>query len=330
MFANRSDSGNYNWMYRPYSDRLTLHGTSEQGGVSVTTQPVIESVRIDSNRLATYNNYTDNISSTKNNFSYSSSINGSVALFAGYTDISGEWFVGDFYWVYMSQTTLTDEQVQQVINYNESGEKSEYPKYYSEKSDPLNNLAFNTLAEAQTYAYNNCVYDGMRATIDGNRYYFDSTNSNGWVKILEYYNVEDVTPDGASGWTISGSSTYNPDSSYYDDFDIEITPTSNSYKIAKVTIYGYDHFTYYLRSYHGFSSSYGYVMATNVDEIQTPPSSMSYYSQAAITNTYYFSKSPKSAVNLSNYRRVTYNNLDKTVEHTFYVYFYGMTYADYA
>lgn len=329
MFANRSALGDYNWMYRPYSNGLTLHGTSEQGEVSVTTQPVIESVRIDSNRLATYNNYTDNISSTQSSFSYGG-INGSVALFAGYTDNDSEWFIGDFYWIYMSQTTLTDEQVQQVINYNESGEKFEYPKYYSEKSDPLDGLTFNTMAEAQTYAYNNCVYDGMRATIDGDRYYFDSSDKNGWVKILKYYNVEDVTPIGESGWTISGSSVYNPDSSYYDDFDLETTSTSDSYKIAKVTIYGYDHFTYYLRSYHGFSSSYGYVTATNVDEIQTLPSEMSYDSQSAITNTYYFDSQPKSAVNLSNYRRVTYNNLDKTVEHTFYVYFYGMTYSSYA
>lgn len=219
-----------------------------------------------------------------------------------------------------ASTTINDVEVGNI----------EYPLYYQEKQDPLNYLAFNTLAEAQTYAKANCVYDGMRATIDGDRYYFDSSDKNGWAKVTEYYTVEDVTPDGASGWTISGSSTYNPDSSYYDDFDLETTSTSDSYKIAKVTIYGYDHFTYYLRSYHGFSSSYGYVMATNVDEIQTPPSTMSYDSQSAITNTYYFDSQPKSAVNLSNYRRVTYNNLDKTVEHTFYVYFYGMIYADYA
>ena len=203
---------------------------------------------------------------------------------------------------------------------------TEYPKYYSEKSEPLDNLTFNTLAEAQAYAEANCVYDGMHATIDGDRYYFNSTDENGWVKILEYYIVEDVTPGGASGWTISGSDTYNPDSSYYDDFDLETNWTSDSYKIAKVTIYGYDHFTYYLRSYHGWTSSYAYVMATNVDEIETPPSTMGYSSSSAITNTYYFNYSPKSAVNLSNYRRVTYNNLDKTVEHTFYVYFYGMAY----
>lgn len=205
---------------------------------------------------------------------------------------------------------------------------TEYPKYYSEKSDPLNDLAFNTLDEAKTYAYNNCVYNGMRATIDGYRYYFDSSDENGWVKILEYYKVEDVTPNGESGWTISGSSTYSPDSSYYDDFDIETTSTSGTYKIAKVTIYGYDHFTYYLRSYHGWSLANSYVMATNVDEIQTPSSTMPYNSQSVITSTFYFGSKPKSAVNLSNYRRVTYNNLDKTVEHTFYVYFYGRTYYD--
>lgn len=213
------------------------------------------------------------------------------------------------------------------IIYKMNANDVEYPKYYTEKSDPLDDLTFNTLAEAQTYAYNNCVYDGMKATIDGDRYYFDSSDENGWVKVTEYYIVEDVTPNQASGWTISGSETYNPDSSYYDDFDLETTSTNYVTKIAKVTIYGYDHFTYYLRT-SGYSS-YNYVVATNVDEVSTPPSSMSYNSSSAITSTFNWNKYPKSDVNLSNYRRITYNNLDKTVEHTFYVYFYGRTYSSY-
>lgn len=29
-------------------------------------------------------------------------------------------------------------------------------------------------------------------------------------EVAKYYTVEDVTPNGASGWTISGSDTYNP------------------------------------------------------------------------------------------------------------------------
>jgi len=328
MFANRDS--NYNWMYRCYSTKLTLHGASETGQLAVTTQPVIESVRINSSRQYQYNNYTDNTTSSGSSFNYGSTNSGKFAIFAGYGTSSGEWFVGDFYWVYMSQNTLTDEQVQQVIAYNEGGGgQTEYPIYYDEIADPLDNLTFSSMTEATEYAYNNCVYDGMKATIAGDRYYFDSEDENGWVKILEYYIVEDVTPGGASGWTISGSDTYNPDSSYYDDFDLETTSTSYSYKIAKVKIYGYDHFTYYLRSFNGYSSLYTVVYATNIDEVSTPPSTMDYDSSSAITNTYGFSKSPKSAVNLSNYRRVTYNNLDKTVEHTFYVYFYGRTYSSY-
>ena len=328
LFANRAS--NYNWMYRATSSQLKFHGSSQINGTNVTTQPVIESVRVDSSRTLKFNNYTDNTTTSVSNFSYGSTNSTATALFAGYAQSTGEWFSGDFYWVYMCQSTLTDEQVQQVIDYNEGGGgQTEYPVYYDEKADPLNDLTFNTMEDALDYAYNNCVYDGMKATIGTDRYYFDSEDENGWVKILEYYKFEDVTPNQASGWTISGSSIYNPNSSFYDDFDLETSWTSSSYKIAKVTIYGYDHFTYYLRSYHDYSSVYGYVMATNVDEVSTPPSTMSYNSSSAITNTYNFITAPKSTVNLSNYRRVTYNNLDKTVEHTFYVYFYGRKFVSY-
>lgn len=326
MFANRSATGNYNWMYRVYSTHMTLHGNSEQGRINVTTQPVIESVRIDSNSLATYNNYTNNTSSTQSSFSYGNTNSGGFALFAGYTDSGGEWFSGDFYWVYMSQNTLTDAQVQQVIDYNEGGGSSEYPIYYDEKADPLDNLTFNTLAEAEAYAYANCVYDGMKATIAGGKYVFDS--ENGWTLVPEYYIVTDITPQGASGWTITGSSTYNPDSSYYDDFSVENTTTSYVTKIAKVTIYGYENFTYYLRSY-GYAS-YAVAYATNVDELASDPTTnFGYTSSSAITNTYKWNINAGSNVDLGHYRRVTFNNLDKTVEHTFYIVFNGRTYSSY-
>ena len=303
MFANRSDSGNYNWMYRPYSNKLTLHGNSEQGEVSVTTQPVIESVRIDSNRLATYNNYTDNTSSTQSSFSYGE-INGSVSLFAGYTDYSGgEFFVGDFYWIYMSQTTLTDEQVQEVINYNESGEKYEYPKYYSEKSDPLNNLAFNTLAEAQTYAYNNCVYDGMRATIDGDRYYFDSKDKNGWVKL-----TEDFTVDLNSQWQDSTSyGSLSSDTANYDFYE-----SFSNYHIYDgkatmfITIYGYESFTFKVRNYS--ENEYDYVVVNNLDDTTIPSWQPSQGSGIASNGKVYYSNKGKSSD--TTWYDVTFNNLD--------------------
>lgn len=75
-----------------------------------------------------------------------------------------------------------------TINDVEIGE-SVYPKYYDEIAEPLDNLTFNTLEEAQAYAEANCVYDGMHATIDGDRYYFDSTDENGWVKVTESFTV---------------------------------------------------------------------------------------------------------------------------------------------
>jgi hypothetical protein len=39
-------------------------------------------------------------------------------LFTG--NYYGEDWGGDFYWIYVSPTALTDEQIQQVIDYNEN------------------------------------------------------------------------------------------------------------------------------------------------------------------------------------------------------------------
>ena len=178
ILSNRKES--YNWMYRHKSTQLRFHGQSEQGSIAVSnTEPNTCSVRIDSNRLLTYNNWTQNTTSSYSNFSYGSNSNGG-ALFSGYYSSTGEFWKGVFYWIYMSLNTLTDEQVQQVIAYNEGGGgQTEYPVYYDEKSAPLDNLTFNTLEDAEAYAYSNCVYDGMKATINGSKYYFDS--DEGWV-----------------------------------------------------------------------------------------------------------------------------------------------------
>lgn len=199
-----------------------------------------------------------------------------------------------------------------------------YPKYYTEKDEPENNVVFEDMEEALAYE---CPWVGMRAIIGGELYIFDSNNE--WSKVPYYYRVEDVTTSaqGGSGWTITESSTYNPDLSYYDDYSVYQESTTNQYKVAKVNIFGYDNFTYYLRS-SGYSTN-NYVVATNLDELQTDPTGMTYSDSRAITNTYNFNKAPASDVNLSNYRRVTYNNFDKTVEHTFYVIFYGRTYSSY-
>jgi hypothetical protein len=184
VLVNR-DSRNYNWMYRHKPSLVTLHGSSEQGSIAVSnTVPNICSARVASNRLLTYNNWTQNTTSTYSNFNYGGTTSDGGALFCSYATYNSYFWKGDFYWIYMSQNTLTDEQVQQVIDYNEEGGgEPEYPKYYSEKSEPLDNLTFNTLAEAQAYAEANCVYVGLKATIDGDKYVFSGDSQSGyeWV-----------------------------------------------------------------------------------------------------------------------------------------------------
>lgn len=66
---------------------------------------------------------------------------------------------------------------------SESG-GTEYPIYYDDKSDPLDNLTFSSMTEANEYAYNNCVYDGLKATIDGTKYIFSGDSQGGyeWVE----------------------------------------------------------------------------------------------------------------------------------------------------
>ena len=223
LFANRTT--NYNWMYRAYNNKLTLHGTSELGSIAVTTQPVIESVRVDSNRIATYNNYTNNTSSTKTSFSYGSA-NGDVALFAGFTSGNSEWFVGDFYWIYMSQTKLTDAQVQQVIDYNEGGGgDEEYPEYYEDKQEPPTMVTFNSMEEALAYA---CPYVGLRAKIGGDNYVFNDQYQWEYTPLPYDAEVQYLENDGTQ---------YINTNAYVDTSNFEIGFTTN----GTDSVFGYVH-----------------------------------------------------------------------------------------
>ena len=162
LLANRNST--YNWMYRPTSEKLAFHGNTQINGTTVTVQPVIEGVRVDSSRTLRFNNYTDNTTSTSSNFTYGSSNSGGVALFAGYVPSGSEYFEGDFYWIYMSQNTLTDEQVQQVIAHNEGIGETIYPMYYDELGVPPNNVYFVDLRQANKFK---CPWVGMKSRIDG-------------------------------------------------------------------------------------------------------------------------------------------------------------------
>lgn len=304
LFANRSS--NFNWMYRPYSSELTLHGTSPTGTLAVTTQPVIESVRVDSDRSVTYNNYTDNTSNTVSDFNYGQT-NGSVALFAGYTDNNTEWFVGDLYWIYMSQSTLTDEQVQEVINYNEGVSSIEYPIYYAERQSPPKELVFGTMEEALAYQ---CPYVGVVATIGGVKYEFTYDEQYGtyqWSEINQYFqvNLNSQWQTSTSHGNISNPGNYD----FYQSFSNK--GVNNGKATMFITINGYTSFTFKVRNYS--ESSFDFVVVNNLDDRSIPTWRPNVGSGTASSGRVYYSNKGKSSS--TTWYDVTFNNLDGG-EHT--------------
>lgn len=119
VFVNRGT--NYNWMFRWYRTKLTLHGTSETGQIAVSdSEPNIAWARVNSSAQVDYGNYTQQTTVQPVSFTYGSQNNLGPAFFRGYSNQNSEIWGGDFYWLYMTRNTLTDEQIQQVIEYNES------------------------------------------------------------------------------------------------------------------------------------------------------------------------------------------------------------------
>lgn len=127
--TNQSDHGNvlanryigYNWMARvDQSNKAYLHGRSSYDSISVTVSatPNIVVMRVSGGTL-TVQSITDNTTSTGSWSPGTTSTNG-VALFSGYFNKYSEKFIGDFYWLYQAKRCLTDDEVQEVINYNEN------------------------------------------------------------------------------------------------------------------------------------------------------------------------------------------------------------------
>lgn len=118
--ANRGSS--YNWMCRISNGYQWLHTSKLSYSTAISVPYTYRSENIvairclnDGNGFA--QNYTTgeigNITST----SWGSASNEINFFDGGY---SGEIFLGDFYWMYCSLEQLTDEQIQQVIEYNEN------------------------------------------------------------------------------------------------------------------------------------------------------------------------------------------------------------------
>lgn len=104
----------------------------------------------------------------------------------------------------MSQNVLTDEQIQQVIDYNEEGGGGyEYPLEYVVREDPPNNLVFSSMTEAESYE---CPWVGMKATIAGSAYTFNENyewelNTDVWVNAPD--TIVNYTTDSNMNVTIT-------------------------------------------------------------------------------------------------------------------------------
>lgn len=123
LFANRYQ--NWQWMYRVANNVAKLHGATDSGQIAVSnSEPNIVSVRTyfeNGQVRCKHNNWTQNTSNTNNYAFGGGTAPTRCGMFNGYAGYSsGEYFNGDFYWIYIAPTALTDDQIQQVIWYNEN------------------------------------------------------------------------------------------------------------------------------------------------------------------------------------------------------------------
>lgn len=130
VIMDRSAADNtINWFMRCSDNndgkRLQFNGASSDY-ISWSNHPVIEAVRM-SGLTTTIINLTDNIVGQPFTFTQKSNASSAARItFLGQnyndsvvTDVVG-CIGGDFYWVYISREVLTDEEIQQVVRYNES------------------------------------------------------------------------------------------------------------------------------------------------------------------------------------------------------------------
>lgn len=128
IMANRAGAGTstMNWMWRYESTRLYFSPNNAQGtdvlACDTSETPIIASVNVyyDGDIKKQYKDWTNNTQSSVFSHSYLNAqpTNGG-SLLCDYSANNDEFFIGDFYWVYMTFENLTDEQIQQVIAYNE-------------------------------------------------------------------------------------------------------------------------------------------------------------------------------------------------------------------
>lgn len=105
-----------------YMLRYTLFHVSNGPLLTTGTNLGIYYVRVNSDASCIYKCVTNNAYTETQNISYGSPASRNFTFFgdSDYSSYSSLHFQGDFYWFYLSNEALTDQQIQQVIDYNEN------------------------------------------------------------------------------------------------------------------------------------------------------------------------------------------------------------------
>ena len=124
-FICNRDGSTYNWMARPETRGISLHTSNtniSSSQMAAYTQGNIVTVvwMVNTSRQIEIKNLTEGTSNTP----FTSTLNGGSVCFAFFIWRTATGFsepmAGDFYWCYASREVLTDAEIQQVINFNES------------------------------------------------------------------------------------------------------------------------------------------------------------------------------------------------------------------
>lgn len=124
LFANRN-TGGYNYMLRVGGDNIWLHtlNTNQTNSINVPfdfSQPNICAIRCLNDGYGYAENYTTNEVGPMKETKWGSTVYGFAVLGGGEKSLGERFVGGTFYWIYVSKEQLTDEQIQQVINFNEN------------------------------------------------------------------------------------------------------------------------------------------------------------------------------------------------------------------
>ena len=114
--SNRRD-GTVGWMVRQGTDKYSMAYNDEWYYYTSNTAPMTMAWR-NGNGTMQYISISDNVTGTP--YSSTTWVGQQTTQFVVFGSGSGENWTGDFYWVYISPEVLTDEEIAQVVAYNEN------------------------------------------------------------------------------------------------------------------------------------------------------------------------------------------------------------------